>query len=116
MRICEVPGCDRDHSAKGCCRMHYNRLQEGRRLDAPIQDRSPIPKCRQKGCDRISRAKGYCDFHYHRVRLGRRLDAPIQKRRPIPSVTDKIKWAKELLAEYGISVVIPQDVQERFGL
>lgn len=40
MKLCSVPGCDRAHSSKGLCGMHYNRQVRNRPLDSPVQPKS----------------------------------------------------------------------------
>lgn len=37
-RRCELPGCERPHSAKGLCQFHRGRQRKGRKLDAPWGD------------------------------------------------------------------------------
>lgn len=37
MRICTVAGCDRPHSARGWCRVHYYRWYHDRPLDTPVR-------------------------------------------------------------------------------
>ena len=34
---CEVPGCDRPHRTHGYCRLHFERVRDGRPLDMLLQ-------------------------------------------------------------------------------
>lgn len=72
-RICDVPGCERVHEARGYCRAHYRRWQAtGSPGPAEIQKKSPLPSdglCIVIVCEHPARTRGYCNGHYARFRL-----------------------------------------------
>ena len=71
-RRCTVEGCDRAHSGKGFCNLHYQRMLKHHSLDAPVKVKlgHSRPPCTVEGCDKLARSpKGpYCEAHYMRVR------------------------------------------------
>lgn len=78
---CTVENCDRKVSARGLCRLHYQRNLRGAVLDAPIQKKATGPqdgKCTHPNCDRTHAARGYCTTHLRRVRAGANVDAPVR--------------------------------------
>lgn len=76
-RKCTVPGCDRDHSAKGLCRRHYARQYRRGTIDDP----PPGPEgCRVEGCERDHHALGYCAKHYQRLIKTGAPDTPLRCR------------------------------------
>jgi hypothetical protein len=57
MRVCSVDGCDKDHSSKGLCGMHYQRV---RRESLPREMRP----CSIIGCKNSFLSRGLCSTHY----------------------------------------------------
>ena len=85
-RVCSVDGCEGKYSAKGYCKFHYGRLQNGRPLDAPKGQRSQVATvyslCSAKDCNRAYKVRGMCKAHYDRWRHGLPIDEPIRFRQP----------------------------------
>ena len=71
MRICEVEGCDRPHSARGYCGMHYARVRVyGTPEIEGTTERVRHPRSGQCGveeCERADHARGLCLMHLKRV-------------------------------------------------
>lgn len=77
IRKCTVPGCDRDHSAKGLCRHHYARQYHR----GTVEDPPPGPEgCKVEGCERDHFARGYCPRHYQRLMKTGAPDTPLERR------------------------------------
>ena len=67
---CKVEGCDKPHSAKGYCNMHYMRMRSNSTIEVKKKTENP-EFCTVEGCDKLYSAKGYCSMHYSRfVRYG----------------------------------------------
>lgn len=64
-RPCSVAGCDRLHSAKGMCNMHYIRVRlrgdPGEASPRKVRSRSAV--CAFVGCGRKHHANSYCAVH-----------------------------------------------------
>lgn len=66
-RTCNVPKCNRPHSALGMCNLHYQRSLHGKPLE---QKPKPIhAACTIEGCEKAPRSKyaTLCAMHYHRI-------------------------------------------------
>lgn len=80
MKLCTFEGCERKHSAKGFCKVHYNMWK----LDHPLhvigapggrKKNEIIRLCNIEGCGKKHEAKGFCKQHWskqHYKRLGNR--------------------------------------------
>jgi hypothetical protein len=86
-RVCTVEGCDRRHSSRGLCVVHYYRMKRTGTTDARFavdmtqrRPRSIDATCERDECDRPHKAKGLCSVHYARSIRGLPLDAPIVTR------------------------------------
>lgn len=69
-RTCSIEGCDRRHSARGYCDVHYRRVLTHGHPDAerPVMERAAfVPNCTVKGCGRPTNARGLCPGHYNRL-------------------------------------------------
>lgn len=55
-RVCEKPGCEGPHKARGFCEAHY---EEWRKTEGP--------RCSEPGCDRPLVARGVCRTHYNKL-------------------------------------------------
>ena len=79
-RTCSIPGCDRPHSGRGWCNLHYQRwLLKGDPL-ASVRQPNTAGRCAVQDCDRPLRSTGadYCDTHYFRwYRTGDPCDRPV---------------------------------------
>lgn len=64
--VCSLEHCDRPHSAKGLCRMHYKRLLRGADLMEPPQHLRQPKFCSVDGCERKAMARTWCQLHYTR--------------------------------------------------
>lgn len=65
-RICGFSGCDRPHSAKGWCNLHYQRfLRYG---DPALGGQAGPEWCLVADCGRAPVARGLCDRHWRRWR------------------------------------------------
>lgn len=77
---CQVPDCERDHSTRGYCEMHYRRvLKKGDPgPPGPLRHRGT---CRIEDCDEEVDARGLCHGHYQRVsrKSSLPLDTPLRK-------------------------------------
>ena len=62
-RICSVEGCERKHSAKDLCVIHYRKLVY---YGDPLYIKPEKPKCLVNDCDNTSKTKGFCCAHYHK--------------------------------------------------
>lgn len=127
--ICEIENCDRPHSSLGMCDVHYRRAKKGQPLDAPIRNYGaevyPAKYLISNGYVRVHFSRTKYEWEHRLVMeeiLGRELlpgenvhhkngnrsdnspknlelwssGQPAGQR-----VSDKIRWAKELLALYG---------------
>lgn len=66
-RKCEVKECDRPHSCKGYCKLHYWRWSTHGDLHYHrLPPKRIVRPCTVKGCTRKCVAKGYCRSHYHK--------------------------------------------------
>jgi hypothetical protein len=74
MKLCEWPGCQRPHSAKGLCDLHYQRQKNGREMDAI--PRGSVEFCTWPGCGRRHSSKGLCGMHYRRQKTGKNMNGP----------------------------------------
>jgi hypothetical protein len=73
-RTCSVPGCGREHRARGFCNGHYKRWRDTGD-PGPVQIKTLMTAdrpCREPDCDRPvgkSGARGWCSKHYVRWRV-----------------------------------------------
>ena len=82
MRRCAVPGCRRQHAARGWCKYHYARWYSTG--DPGSTPKGPLPRCALRGCDREVYAFGLCAAHHQRVQQGRSLSRPLYGLAPPP--------------------------------
>lgn len=74
-RICDFPGCERRHSARGWCHAHYQQAAKGLPL-TPLRPRVATAKadgdrgCEVAGCPRVHDARGLCNAHYRAWQRG----------------------------------------------
>ena len=72
--LCAVDGCDRDlstrGSARGFCKLHYNRLQRTGDVGSsqPLRNRTHGGRCGVVGCQQSYASNGFCTLHYDRWR------------------------------------------------
>jgi hypothetical protein len=61
--------CDRPHSAKGYCKVHYRRWRKygDPRADVPIRARKSLHRCRIQTCGKPVLARELCSAHYERL-------------------------------------------------
>ena len=67
-RVCEHPGCERPHGAKGLCRPHYERKRQGRPLDPQIRYKPNGAKCTAEWCERLGVIHHMCEPHHRKWR------------------------------------------------
>lgn len=81
VRLCEFPGCERKHMARGLCAGHTQQRIRGQDL-RPLVERPARPDdgCAVEGCEEPYHARGWCRFHYRRQLDGRALEG---ERRPV---------------------------------
>lgn len=66
--------------AKGLCSGHYQRLREGKPLDAPMRKRRSPEPCNIDGCANMMWARGMCPMHYFRWRTRGEAGIPTKER------------------------------------
>lgn len=64
MKICSIDGCEKKHTARGYCPMHYSRLKRTGKTGGPGEITWTISPCSVDGCEVKAHAKGYCANHY----------------------------------------------------
>ena len=69
---CIAPGCQRDGTVRGLCRLHYMREYKERRKsttgDVHLgRNRSQPPECSVAGCDEHTYSKSMCRLHYEKI-------------------------------------------------
>ena len=72
-KVCLIEGCGKKYSARGWCRLHYNRWwRDGTPgpTNTLIRARSSSP-CSITGCTNSSCARGWCTTHYCRWKRGK---------------------------------------------
>jgi hypothetical protein len=131
IKKCSVEGCDRKHSAKGFCDMHWrrNHLHGAPGPLEPLQNPNGTGWIDDKGYRIICRYLGNgksTTIGEHRIVMEKHLDRPLTKYESVhhkngdkldnrienlelwsrfqptgQRVEDKIRWAKEILGEYS---------------
>ncbi len=80
---CRVEGCSRPAHAKGCCKVHYDRLRwHGEVGSADIRIRYLSgTTCSVDGCERPVKGRGYCITHWKRWQKYQdpRADIPVRR-------------------------------------
>lgn len=77
MKTCLVVGCEREYSAKGYCRYHYEKFRKyGDPLASKPKRKESVcairtsrkenPICSIEGCEKPVQARGWCSMHYKR--------------------------------------------------
>lgn len=68
MKTCSVEGCDRPHSCKSYCTVHYKRYKRnGAPGESVVKSNGrAVTYCAVDGCDRIVKAQSLCSTHYMR--------------------------------------------------
>ena len=66
---CSVDGCDREHTARGMCRTHYNQWHRTIRPTEQV--------CDIGGCDRPHHGRGWCRYHHQRFLRHGDPEAPV---------------------------------------
>ena len=81
IRLCEFPGCGRQHSGHGLCASHLKQQRLGKPL-TPIAPNTRYDSrvCAAEGCDRPRRALGLCDRHYRQQAAGKPLTPLMEPR------------------------------------
>lgn len=77
IRICSVDGCERNHCAKGLCKMHWKRMHNTGTTEARVL-RSDL-QCTVNGCDDAQSSVGLCRLHYIRKRRTGSFDVTREK-------------------------------------
>lgn len=91
-RTCDQPGCDRQHLARGYCRMHYLRVYQY----GSVELRRAKPEgCLVEECDNAHNSRGYCKKHYTRLIRNGTVDFVGQKRTETPNYRRAHKWVRE---------------------
>jgi hypothetical protein len=77
-----VEGCERLHSAKNYCTVHYRRWSRtGNARDSKILTRLPVSGiCSVETCEKEVRCAGMCNAHYLRKQKGNDMSKPIRER------------------------------------
>lgn len=97
-RTCDVDWCDRPHSGRGYCAVHYNRLvytgtpysrREQKAMDPPI--------CSVDGCEQAAKTRSLCRRHYQNLL---RLGQPVpDKDLPVGDRFRRVGWVENLVRE-----------------
>lgn len=64
MKTCDLDGCERQHSARGFCSVHYQRWRAHGDPRTTVRGRGV---CSVDGCDRPHAARSWCSVHYYRA-------------------------------------------------
>src|ERR1017187_8031238 len=67
MRLCDFPGCEKYHYAKGYCVAHWRQLKRARPLTSLW---TPNRNCDFPGCTEPHRRNGLCNSHSTQQRMG----------------------------------------------
>ena len=71
-RRCSVPGCTRQHYAKGYCKRHYTQVSRHGSVRKGRGDRA-VRICKVPRCGRTDTVKGYCRKHARQIEVHGRL-------------------------------------------
>ena len=63
--ICSFEGCNRPHSCKSLCKVHYNMWKKKGVLKS-IKNITDQKYCSVEGCEKKYNSKGFCKNHYKR--------------------------------------------------
>lgn len=99
-RLCEEPGCERDHRSRGLCQKHYAAHRRA-------GDFGTLPECIIPGCHRHQQARGWCKLHWTRWQRTRNPLGVRTRTRRAPSVPkpptyvleapDETRWLEQAL-------------------
>lgn len=107
-RVCSVAGCTYRHSAKGYCRIHYDRVSTWGSTDLRYRSSKygvparPERRCGVSGCSRKHHAQGHCLKHYERARRRGSVGELLRMNQPEAPTRTQIKTAREIAAETAV--------------
>lgn len=94
-RTCSIPGCGREHYARGLCKRHYCRLWHAGQLPAPVLN---VRICSVPGCGRKHYGRGVCSMHYLRLWKHGSAELPVRaKKSPPPTATVRYELYRRAL-------------------
>lgn len=119
--ICAVPNCSRPSKTRGLCGAHYQRVQRGADLHAPLAEYHPRGRhegCSVNGCENKHSARGMCATHYGRTLRGQEVEAPVgaYRRRAVGSVAERIATLTGPLLDNGCMEWLGRRQQHGYGV